>query len=50
MATVPNKDGQDQFTDTHVYTPREVLSAKVNAAIKPPAGNSSAAKPPLAPA
>lgn len=51
MATVPNKDGQDQFSvDVHVYTPREVLSTKVGATIKPPAGNSAAGKPPVAPA
>lgn len=51
MATVPNKDGQDNFgVDVHVYTPREIHSAKVGSTIKPPAGAVAAGKPPVAPA
>jgi hypothetical protein len=51
MATVPNKDGQDQFSaDVHVYRPSEIISTKVGATVKPPAGAVAAGKPPVAPA
>lgn len=35
MATVPNKDQQDQFVDKHIYTPAEMRSAKVTAKLPP---------------
>lgn len=51
MALVPNKDGQDVFApDVHVYRPSEIISSKVGATIKPPAGAVAAGKPPVAPA
>lgn len=50
MAIVPNKDGQDQFTDVHVYRPSEIISSKVGATVKPPAGAVAAGKPAVPPA
>lgn len=40
MAVVPNKDGQDQFTDKHVYTPNDVRTTET--AAKPSPGSPSA--------
>jgi hypothetical protein len=48
VATVPNKDGQDQFPpDVHVYTPAEMRSSKVGATLKLPAGAGTSGKPPV---